>query len=725
MKRSVAFLALCAGLVAGASGHAREIEGFDANASAPARGLRPELAREAARVSGVAASIDERRGVPSFLWANGAQPAPPGVAARPDAAARQHLARFARAYGLTPAALATAEVAHVHDLGRGAVVVTLRQRLDGVEVYRNDAKVVMRQDLSLVAITGNLHPDGTPQARPGARAFTIQPAAALSAAVQDLYGIPAPAGTLTDLKRDEGGYLRFGLEPVGALHGAGIGFTEPARVKKVFFPVGERLVPAYFVEVYAGKLSDVESDYVRYVIAAKDGQVLFRQNLTAYDAFNYRVWSEPTGTMRPLDGPISDYTPHPTGTPDGTDPAFIAPELVSMEGFNTNPGGGIDPWLPASAVQTLGNNVDAYADHNAPDGYSNGDLRATTTAPLTFDRVYDVNLEPVSSTDQIMAATTQLFFVNNWLHDYFYDSGFDEAGANAQANNYGRGGLGGDVLRAEAQDGAFVGNRNNANMSTPADGVSPRMQMYLWASNDVVRALDVQPLGLSLATGTAGFGPNTFNTTGELILINDTASPSPTDGCENTAWASDVTGKIALIDRGTCSFKTKVLNAQQRGAIGVIIANNQAGNTPNTLGNDATITTPITIPTFSIGNADGATLKAAMQGGQTLTLSMQREPGIERDGTIDNAIVAHEWGHYFHHRLSDCGTPTCRALSEGWADFLAQHMVIREGDDLDGTFALAIYSTKVFGDSGYFGIRRSPYTTDFTKNALTFQHIQN
>ena len=52
-------------------------------------------------------------------------------------------------------------------------------------------------------------------------------------------------------------------------------------------------------------------------------------------------------------------------------------------------------------------------------------------------------------------------------------------------------------------------------------------------------------------------------------------------------------------------------------------------------------------------------------------------------------IVAHEWGHYFHHRLSDCGSGQCGAMSEGWGDFLALHTALREGDNLDGTFAAA------------------------------------
>jgi large repetitive protein len=60
---------------------------------------------------------------------------------------------------------------------------------------------------------------------------------------------------------------------------------------------------------------------------------------------------------------------------------------------------------------------------------------------------------------------------------WFYDAGFDEASGNAQSVNYGRGGVEGDPIQAQGQD--YLG-RNNANMSTPADGASPRMQMYLF-----------------------------------------------------------------------------------------------------------------------------------------------------------------------------------------------------------------------------------------------------
>jgi extracellular elastinolytic metalloproteinase len=63
----------------------------------------------------------------------------------------------------------------------------------------------------------------------------------------------------------------------------------------------------------------------------------------------------------------------------------------------------------------------------------------------------------------------------NWLHDRWYEAGFDEASGNAQQDNFGLGGIGGDPILAEGND--FSG-RDNANMSTPPDGSSPRMQMY-------------------------------------------------------------------------------------------------------------------------------------------------------------------------------------------------------------------------------------------------------
>jgi MYXO-CTERM domain-containing protein len=492
-----------------------------------------------------------------------------------------------------------------------------------------------------------------------------------------------------------------------------IRFTIPARVKRVWFPLPDRLVPAYFVELVGGTPGQTTSDAYDYVIAADDGRLLYRVNLVHNDTFAYRVYADATGDHRPLDGPIVKWTPHPTGQPDGSYPAYTAPNLISIDGFNKFK----DPWLPAGATVSTGNNVDAYTDDDSPDGFSGGsDIRATTTAPGVFDRTYDTSLGPQSSDYQRMASITDLFYVNNWLHDWWYDSGFDEAAGNAQQDNYGRGGVAGDPLHAEAQDGAPM-QRNNSNMSAIADGESPRMQMFVWDGTGS-STLSVTPLNQSFGTGVADFGPQTFDVSGTVVLVDDGTSPN-TDACQPIT--NNIAGKIALLDRGMCTFKQKVVNAQAAGAIGVILANNQAGGPPPM--GDGNPPTAVTIPTLSVSLADGNALKAALQNG-TVTATLQRTATVDRDGTIDNSVVAHEWGHYIHLRQVACGSSACGAESEGWGDTNALLMTVRQGDDLNGVYPLAVYATASFPDDpGYFGIRRYPYSADMTKNPLTFKHI--
>ncbi len=136
---------------------------------------------------------------------------------------------------------------------------------------------------------------------------------------------------------------------------------------------------------------------------------------------------------------------------------------------------------------TSGNNVNAYTDRD------NDDVADPGSAPdggatLTFDFPIDPAQPPSTYSD---AAVTNLFYWNNILHDVHYQYGFDEAGGNFQFNNYGRGGLGGDPVEAQAQDGADIGDSDNANMFTPPDGMSPRMQMYEFTATTPRRDSDL------------------------------------------------------------------------------------------------------------------------------------------------------------------------------------------------------------------------------------------
>jgi hypothetical protein len=122
--------------------------------------------------------------------------------------------------------------------------------------------------------------------------------------------------------------------------------------------------------------------------------------------------------------------------------------------------------------------------------------------------------------------------------------------------------------------------------------------------------------------GAASFGPPLSfpGVTAPVVQALDPADgagPLTTDGCSPLTNAAAVSGKIALIDRGTCLFVTKVKNAQNAGAVGVVIADNVAGSPPPGLGgSDATIT----IPAVRITQADGNTIKAQLVSGVNATL---------------------------------------------------------------------------------------------------------
>jgi MYXO-CTERM domain-containing protein len=686
--------------------------------------------------------MDAKLGVPTFMWA---QPgaAPGAVAARttapasavavakgPVEAARAHLGGASAAYGLAPTDVAKATATKVHDTGRGPIIVTFRQYPGGLEVFREEASVAMSRDLALVAISGSVSPAAAASSARAASAFTLDAPAALAAALGDLTGEAFSPGDFVRAGQ-KGKFSTYDLAPAVATARAER-FVRAAGVKQVWFRLPTGLRSAWQVEVDFQKLGAETLTYGS-VISATDGALLFRKDHRESEAYAYRVWASDPVSRLPDDGPQGlAGTPHPTAITDGYQAPFVAQELVTLDNLPGFSKSATDPWLDPGAPDTFGNNVFAYADVDGTDGPSSGDIFGEVSAPGAFDYLYDITAPPDAPASQVQAAITQLFYDNNAFHDWYYDVGFDEAAGNAQWSNYGRGGVEGDPLLAEAQDSSGT---NNANMSTPPDGFAPRMQMYVWNNSDVVRLLVNSPSSLAgpKAAGAAQFGAQTFDVAGDLVPT------VPANGCTALTNAAAVSGKIAFIDRGVCGFVVKAKVAQDAGATGVVI---RIVNPTQTIGGMAGVDATVTIPSLLISYPDGQAIGAAIAASDVVNVSMQRALGVMRDGTIDNLIVAHEWGHYISNRLvqdsAGLDTTQARGMGEGFGDFHALLLAVRDGDtDVPSNATWnGVYGTAGFVGSGldgfglpnnayYYGIRRTPYSTDMTRAPFTFKHMAN
>ncbi len=120
---------------------------------------------------------------------------------------------------------------------------------------------------------------------------------------------------------------------------------------------------------------------------------------------------------------------------------------------------------------------------------------------------------------------------------------------------------------------------------------------------------------------TTAFGVAISSTvTGDVALVSD-GTGSPTEGCNALVNAGDINGKIALIRRGSCNFDDKVKNAQNAGAIAVIVMNDD--RTITRMGGDDTT---VNIPSVIIEKPDGDAIEAALGSG-TVNISLNPATG--------------------------------------------------------------------------------------------------
>ena len=163
-------------------------------------------------------------------------------------------------------------------------------------------------------------------------------------------------------------------------------------------------------------------------------------------------------------------------------------------------------------------------------------------------------------------------------------------------------------------------------------------------------------------------GPRTAN----LVYYNDQAAATH-NACVPPSNGAALSGKIALINRGSCTFVAKVNAAQAAGAIAVVMVNNVPGPPIIMGGADNTITTPA----IMISDVDGATIAAQLTNPFVNVTMSSTAPGtVQLDGDLDNGVVAHEFFHGVSNRLTG-GPANSSCLGnaeeggEGWSDYNA------------------------------------------------------
>ena len=119
----------------------------------------------------------------------------------------------------------------------------------------------------------------------------------------------------------------------------------------------------------------------------------------------------------------------------------------------------------------------------------------------------------------------------------------------------------------------------------------------------------------------ANFGPKLTTLTGNLALASDGTANS-SQACNSLTNGSAISGNIAVIERGECAFVDKVKNAQNAGAIAVLIVNNVSGPPIIQGGDDTTIT----IPSVMISKDEGQTIIAELSNGVNVTIEPVDSP---------------------------------------------------------------------------------------------------
>jgi hypothetical protein len=364
-------------------------------------------------------------------------------------AARAFVAAHRDAFGLGTGDVAALRTTRVHRLtGIPVTIVDLTQTAGGVAMARGGSMGLALDGRGRVlSFAGTVAPSTSLLG-----SFRLTPAQALTRAA----AATGHDGVAPDADGTVAGFDRFQT-----------GLAGTSYVRRMAFPTPDGARASYRV-LLVNRLDDAYD----MVVDAGSGQVLYRTSLVKHDS---------EGTV---------YPNYPGAAKGGR------PVTVSFGPTAESPKGYVDPTgLTGVGVTTLGNNADTFKNWSnfiAPVDQANRTVSPTGQFDYDFPDSWGktkCQATPPSYADDADAASTNLFYQHNRIHDEFYSYGFTESAGNFQLD-------GGDPVMGMVQAGAASGGeegqytgRDNAYFLPLPDGIPSWSGMFLWEPiNDAFEA---------------------------------------------------------------------------------------------------------------------------------------------------------------------------------------------------------------------------------------------
>lgn len=243
--------------------------------------------------------------------------------------------------------------------------------------------------------------------------------------------------------------------------------ANPESATEVAYPLGDVARPAFLVTS----------------VMAADGIEMFDVVIDGISGETLEVISRTSHSQGQVfqNGSSVPQSPQPS-TPGVVPPNPNPPAYVSRVTI---------PFIFLTGTTLSGNNANVreWQAYTCCPSYTPTSGNAITSSTADFSFQLNVGPGQPDIRNYPQASGTNLFYLLNYAHDYFYTLGFDEAHGNFQVDNSGRGGIGNDPVLAFAQLGSGLPTGGNANsccnawMQTPSDGSSPVMGMYIWGGS--------------------------------------------------------------------------------------------------------------------------------------------------------------------------------------------------------------------------------------------------